>query len=160
MYEFVKGSMKYIMYILIISGMIWAESCSKSPVENPATSNYLLYQKPGLIDSITGTCSTYLIRNFTLDTINFNGYSKGILERNSYTDGDLSEIAIYYLNADTAVNVIKLEGKEQINSQSIIEFTAPERKETYYLRMKLYSSVCTGQYFYLKLRNLKIYGVR
>lgn len=140
--------------------MIWAESCSKSPVENPATSSYLLYQKPGLIDSITGTCSTFLVRNFTLDTIDFSGYARNVLEKDAYTDGDLSEILIYYLNADTAVNVIKLEGREQINSRSAVEFIAPERKETYYLRLKLYSSVCTGQLFHLKLRDVKIYGVR
>ncbi len=152
--------MKYIMYILMISGMIWAESCSENPQESPATSNYLLYQRPGLIDSITGTCSTYLIRNFTLDSIDFSGYDKSVLEKNAYTDGDLSEILIYYLNADTAVNVIKLEGRGEINSTNPIEFQAPKRKETYYLRMKLYSSICTGQLFYLKLRDMKIYGVK
>lgn len=152
--------MKYIMYILIISGLIWAESCSESPLESPTTSNYLLYQRPGLVDSISGTCSTYLIRNFTLDSIDFSQYNKAVLEKNSFTDGDLSEIIIYYLNADTAVAILNLQGREQINSANAIEFQPPKRNETYYLRMKLYSSVCTGEQFHLKLRDLKIYGVR
>jgi len=148
------------MYILIISGMIWAESCSESPVESPATGNYLLYQKPGLIDSITGTCSTYLIRNFTLDSIDFSQYDKAVLEKNSFTDGDLSGIQVYYLNSDTAVYVIDLQGRGQINNASFVEFQPPKRKEKYYLRMKLYSSVCTGELFHLKLRDMKIYGVK
>ncbi|MCX6159404.1 MAG: hypothetical protein NTY74_15595 [Ignavibacteriae bacterium] len=152
--------MKYIMYILMISGMIWAESCSENPQESPATSNYLLYQKPGLIDSITGTCSTYLIRNFTLDSIDFSHYDKAVFEKNSFTDGDLSGIQVYYLTSDTAVNVIDLQGRVQINTTSFVEFQPPKRKEKYYLRMKLYSSVCTGQLFYLKLRDMKIYGVK
>jgi hypothetical protein len=152
--------MKYIMYILIISGFIWAESCSESPLESPATSNYLLYQRPGLVDSLTGTCSTYLIRNFTLDSIDFSQYDKAVLEKNSFTDGDLSEILVYYLNSDTAVYVINLQGREQINSSGLVEFQPPKRKEKYFLRLKLYSSVCTGQLFYLKLRDMKIYGVR
>ena len=152
--------MKYIMYILIISGMIWAESCSESPVESPSTSNYLLYEKSGLIDSITGTCSTYLIRNFTLDSIDFSQYDKAVLEKNSFTDGDLSGIQVYYLNSDTAVYVIDLQGRGQINNASFVEFQPPKRKEKYYLRMKLYSSVCTGELFHLKLRDMKIYGVR
>ena len=145
---------------MIISGLIWAESCSESPLESSTTSNYLLYQKPGLIDSITGTCSTYLIRNFTLDSIDFSQYDKAVLEKNSFTDGDLSGIQVYYLNSDTAVYVIDLQGKGQINTASSVEFQPPKRKEKYFLRLKLYSSVCTGQLFYLKLRDMKIYGVR
>ena len=152
--------MRYIVYILLIISVLAAESCSENPQENTMTNNYLLYEKQGLIDSITGTCSTYLIRNFTLDTIDFSNYGKGIIEKDGYTDGDLSEIIIYYINADTAVQVLTLQGKDQINTAGQIEFQAPKKNEKYYLRMKLYSSICTGQLFHLRLRDLKIYGVR
>jgi hypothetical protein len=152
--------MKNWVYILLIIGGLMIESCTDNPQSNASTNNYLVYEKPGLIDSITGTCSTYLIRNFTLDSIDFSEYGKGILERDSYTDGNLSEILIYYINADTAVTVLHLQGTKQINSSGPAEFQPPGRKEKYYLRMKLYSSICTGDLFHLKLRNVKIYGVR
>jgi len=149
-----------MIYMLLLSGVLLLEACSDNPQGIVNASNYLVYQKPGLIDSISGTCSTYLIRNFTLDTIDFSAFDKGILEKNAFTDGDLSEIIIYYLNADTAVAVLNLQGKEQINTAGQIEFQPPKRSEIYYLRMKLYSSVCTGEQFHLKLRDVKIYGVR
>lgn len=152
--------MKYLVYLLIIAGVFAAEGCSENPQENSARNNYLVYQKPGLLDSISGTCSTYLIRNFMLDSIDFSQYDKAILEKSAFTDGDLSEILIYYINADTSVNVLHLEGKGQINSSGPVEFQPPKRNEKYYLRMKLYSSVCTGEQFHLKLRDVKIYGVR
>jgi hypothetical protein len=152
--------MKNLIYLSLIIGTLIIESCSDNPQGNANMNNYLVYEKPGLLDSITGTCSTFLIRNFTLDTLNFSDYNKAVLERNSFTDGDLSEIIIYYLNSDTAVNVLNLQGKGQINSAEPIEFYPPKRNETYYLRMKLYSSVCTGQFFHLKLRDVKIYGMK
>ena len=152
--------MRYVVYILLIISVLAATGCSENPQENVVTNSYFLYEKAGLIDSIVGTCSTYLVRNFTLDTINFSGYDKAILEKDAYTDGDLSEILIYYLNADTAVTILHLQGKGQINSASHMEFQPPKRIEKYYLRMKLYSSVCTGQLFHLKLRDVKIYGVK
>lgn len=152
--------MKTLIYTVLITVMLIAESCSENPQGNVNTNNYLVYEKPGLIDSITGTCSTFLIRNFTLDSINFSDYGKAVLEKSSFTDGDLSEIILYYINSDTAVNVLNLQGKGQINSAEPSEFYPPKRNETYYLRMKLYSSVCTGQLFHLKLRDIKIYGVK
>jgi len=152
--------MKNLVYLLLIVGVFATEGCSENPLAGSTANNFLVYQKPGLLDSISGTCSTFLIRNFTLDTIDFSQYSKAILEKSAYTNGDLSEILIYYINADTSVNVLHLEGKGQINSSGTVEFQPPKRNEKYFLRMKLYSSVCTGEQFHLKLRDVKIYGVR
>ncbi len=151
--------MKLLLIILSFSFLITLQSCSENPQEPVSINQDLIYQKSGLIDSIVGTCSTFLIRNFTLDTINFSSYSKAILEKDAFTDGDLSEIIVYYLNSDTAVNVLNLQGKDMINSTGRIEFQPPKDTRNYYLRLKLYSSVCTGQLFHLKLRDLKIYGV-
>jgi hypothetical protein len=152
--------MRNTVYILVIISMIAVWGCSENPQGNALQGKYLVYEKPGLVDSISGTCSTYLIRNFTLDTIDFSGYDKAVFEKSAYTDGDLSEVIIYYINADTVVSVLHLEGKGQINSAGPLEFQPPKRNEKYYLRMKLYSSVCTGEQFHLKLRDVKIYGVR
>ncbi len=138
--------------------MLTLQSCSENPQESVSVNQVLIYQKSGLIDSIVGTCSTFLIRNFTLDTINFSSYKKAFLEKEAFTDGDLSEIIVYYLNSDTVVSVINLQGRDMINSTGRIEFQPPKDKRNYFLRMKLYSSVCTGQLFHLKLRDVKIYG--
>jgi hypothetical protein len=138
--------------------MLTLQSCSENPQGSVSVNQDLIYQKPGLIDSIVGTCSTFLIRNFTLDTINFSSYNKAYLEKDAFTDGDLSEIIVYYLNSDTAVSVLNLQGRDMINSTGRIEFQPTKDKRNYFLRMKLYSSVCTGQLFHLKLRDVKIYG--
>lgn len=150
--------MKYVVSIFIFSVLISFSSCSENPQEPNSSNQLLLYEKQGLVDSLVGTCSSYLIRNFTLDSIDFNGHSKGIFEKDAFTDGDLSEIIVYYINSDTAVNVVKLEGQSQINSTNPIMFQPPSSKKQYYLRLKLFSSVCTGQLYHLKLRNVRIYG--
>lgn len=146
-----------ILYLAIFAALA-AASCSDN-VQNPE-SHTLVYSKPGLVDSLVGTCSTYLVRNFIIDTLDFSGYKNGKLEMNSLTDGDLSEISLFYLNADTASYLIKLNGKDEINSASARAFNLPEGKKKFYLRMKLYSSVCTGQFFSLRIRDLNIYGVK
>ena len=97
-------------------------------------------------------------KKFYSDTINFSSYKKAYFEKDSFTDGDLSEIIVYYLNSDTVVSVLNLQGRDMINSTGRIEFQPPKDKRNYFLRMKLYSSVCTGQLFHLKLRDVKIYG--
>lgn len=150
--------MKYFILIFILAGIITLDSCSENPQNANSGNQALLYQKQGLVDSLVGTCSSYLIRNFTLDTIDFNGYTNGILGKDAYTDGDLSEIIVYYINADTAVNVVHLEGQSRINATAQIKFQVPNQKKQYYLRLKLFSSVCTGQLYHLKLRNIRIYG--
>jgi len=147
--------------MLCLLSLTIVSSCSDDNI-NPVTQSqnqFLLYQKPGLVDSIIGTCSTYLIRNFTLDTLDFRQFNLARLQKDSFTDGDLSEIIIYYLNADTAVNVVHLQGSHQINSSSPVDFQPPKIKTIFYMRLKLYSSVCTGNYFYLKIRNLYLFGL-
>lgn len=150
--------MKNFILIFILTGIVILNSCSENPLKIESRKQSLLYQKQGLVDSLVGTCSSYLIRNFTLDSIDFSRYSNGVFEKDSYTDGDLSEIIVYYINADTSVNIIHLEGQSQINSTTQIKFHPPSTKNKYYLRLKLFSSVCTGQMYHLKLRNIRIYG--
>lgn len=152
-------NMKHLAILLFITLLSALQSCSDDANSLIPESTEIVYSQPGLVDSIVGTCSTYLVRNFPLNNIDFSPYSKAYLEKNAFTDGDLSEIIVYYLNSDTAVNVVHLQGQSQINSLQRIEFHPPEDSRNYFLRLKLYSSVCTGQLFHLKLRDLKIYGV-
>ena len=149
----------YLNLIIIVSSVILL-SCSDNSVNNQYGETELLYQKPGLIDSVVGTCSTFLIRNFELDTIDFSNYRKARLERESFTDGDLSEIIIYYRQGDSLIQVFNLSGKKQINGMELVEMNIPQTRQIYYLRLKLFSSICTGELFHLKLRNLKIYGIK
>mgnify|MGYP001176902433 FL=1 len=150
--------MRYFILFFVLAGIISLNSCSENPQNVVSEKQELLYQKQGLVDSLVGTCSSYLVRNFVLDSIDFNGYTKGIFEKDAFTDGDLSEIIVYYLNADTAVNIVNLEGQSQINSVNYIEFYPSNNKRLFYLRLKLFSSVCTGQLYHLKLRNINVYG--
>jgi len=147
-----------ILLFLAFIAVFAAASCSDN-IQNPGSSA-LVYSKPGLVDSLVGTCSTYLVRNFIIDTLDFSGYKSGKLEMNSLTDGDLSEISLFFFNADTASYLVKLNGKEEINSASSRSFDLPSGKKKFFLRMKLYSSVCTGQFFSLRIRDLNIYGVK
>lgn len=147
-------------YFIIITALLalTVVSCSDNLQNSTKISEDIIYHKPGLVDSIVGTCSSFLIRNFTLDTLDMSGYTKCFFEKDAFTDGDLSEIIIYYINSDTAVTLVNLRGTQQINSAAPFEFTPPERKTTVFLRMKLFASVCTGQLYHLKLRNIKISG--
>jgi hypothetical protein len=135
-------------------------SCSDKIQDPVRTQQTLLYSKSGIVDSLIGTCSTYLIRNFIIDSLDFGNFSGGKIEMNSFSDGDISELSLYYLNPDTAVYVFKVSGKDEINFQIPRIFIPPMRKEKYYFRMKLFASVCTGELYYLKVRDLNIYGVK
>ncbi|MCE1164792.1 MAG: hypothetical protein LWX07_05235 [Bacteroidetes bacterium] len=151
--------MRRIYSILLIISVLLSfilEACSDNT--QSAETPVLLYSKPGLVDSLIGTCSTYLIRNFIIDTLDFSGYKNASVSMNSFADGDLSEISIYYLNSDTAVSVFSVSGISGINTQGERDFNVPNDRKKYYLRMKLYSSVCTGQLFTLRIRDLNIYG--
>lgn len=130
--------------------------CKDNPVET--TQSYgLKFERSGLIDSITGDCSVVVTRVASLDSIDFRGVSKIKMEFNAHTDADISFVRFFYQNADTAVNIISLDGSEQISNMHNVEIDAPQTKQFFYLRMGLRSSVCTGDIFHLKLRDLKIY---
>ena len=133
-------------------------SCSKNVIDNSDNQNTgtLLYERNGLIDSVVGTCSTFLIRNIFLDTLNLELYRDIRIEFNAFTNGDLSTLSVYYIQ-DSTINLFELNGLEITNTQLVI-IPSPNLLKDYYLRLKLYSSFCTGQLFVLSIRDLKIYG--
>lgn len=154
--------MKFIYkYLLLsISALFILAGCSDSPTEiNNIQDGTLIYEKLNLVDSLVGTCSAYLIRTSILDSLDTRVYNKLRIEFNAYTDGDLSNVGAYYTNTNTNFYLFELNGINQINNTNSITITSPKIKDIFYLRLRLFSSVCTGQYYHLKIRNLKIYGV-
>lgn len=121
------------------------------------TGGDLLYEKPGLLDSLNGTCSSYLVRNFFLDTLDMTAYSRLRIEFTGMTDGDRSNVIMYYID-NGAVNLVELEGLV-INGNKMIVVNAPDKMTDVHFRMLLFASICTGQYYNLTVRDVKIYGI-
>jgi hypothetical protein len=156
--------------VLIIWGMLAAgiylsgcnDSGSITGSENTtgtSTGGDLLYEKPGLLDSLNGTCSSYLVRNHFLDTINMSQYSTIRIEFSADTDGDRSNLIMYYF-ANGVTNLFQLEGLEEINGNKFIDIPAPNYMSDVHFQLRLFASICTGQYYHLSVRDLKIYGVQ
>ena len=148
---------KIIPYCFIIVLLISLSACKDNSVETTTPSYGLKFERDGLLDSITGDCSTVVTRVAGLDSLDFRGFSKIKMQYNAHTDADISFLRIFYLQADTAVNVISLDGSDEISNMTSIEVDAPQTKQYFYVRMALRSSVCTGDIFHIKLRDLKIY---
>ena len=147
-------------YIILFIIILFSSGCSDNPVNNnPVQTETLLYSKNGLIDSITGTCSAYMVRTSILDSIDTRNYNSLRIEINAFTDGDLSNISLYYLKSDSINSLFSLDGTNRINGSMNFTIPSPKIKEIYYIRFKLFASVCTGQYYSLRLRDLKIFGV-
>lgn len=147
---------KTFVYCVLLLCVILMAGCKDNPVET-VQSYGLKYERSGLLDSLTGDCSVIVTRSFVLDSMDFRGLSKLKMSYTGHTDADISFVRFFYLNADTAVNVVSLEGSSEISNMTSIEADAPQIKELFFVRLGLRSSVCTGDIFHLKLRDLKIY---
>lgn len=155
--------MKHLIFnfSVVILSVIFLSGCKESSTEaNNIQSETLLFEKSGLVDSLVGTCSAYLIRTSILDSSDTRDYSGLKISFNAYTDGDLSNISVFYTNQNTNINLFEISGINQINSTTSIKIASPKIKESIYLRLKLFSSVCTGQYYHIKIRDVKIYGLK
>ena len=146
----------------IMCAGIYLTGCSSDDITGtgsqlPATGQ-LIYEKPGLLDSLNGTCSAYLVRNFFLDTLDMSAYNKLRIELKGATDGDRSNLIMYYID-NGAMNLIELEGLNEINGDITMTIPAPDKMSEVNFRMLLFASICTGQYYNLTVRDLKIYGI-
>lgn len=153
-----------IVWGILIAG-VYFTGCNDSgsitgsdPNNGGTTGGDLLYEKPGLLDSLSGTCSSYLVRNHFLDTIDMSQYSNIRIEFSGVTDGDRSNLVMYYF-ANGVMNLLDLEGLQEINGNKSIVIPAPNYMSDVHFQLRLFSSICTGQYYSLTVRNLKIYGV-
>ena len=154
--------------LIVVSGLFALVSlmsgCSESQVTEPGSSEItfneneavLVYERAGLVDSIIGTCSAWLPRTYFIDTLDFRNVEKVKIEFNAFTSADLSLINVYYVN-DSNVNIVEIEGYEQINGTKSIILIPPKIKDMFFIRMSLWNSTCTGEYFSLRMRDFRIY---
>ena len=150
--------MNLTIILLIFTGFVYISGCNNNPVSNPVDEGITLLHKPGLIDSLIGTCSTYLIHTIPLDSLNFRNHGNIGFNFDAMTNGDLSGLSIYYVRADTSVYLVNLNGQNEINNTKYISIPSPQIKEKLIMRLKLFASVCTGENYHLKVRDLKITG--
>lgn len=148
---------KVLPYCFVILTLLSLSACKDNSIDSTTASYGLKYEKEGLLDSLVGDCSTVLTRVIPLDSIDFRGVSKLKMQYTAHTDADISFLKFFYINADTAVNLVSLEGTDAISNMNSVETDVPQTKQYFYVRMALRSSVCTGDIFHIKLRDLKIY---
>jgi hypothetical protein len=153
-----RRKMNFIIIFVIFIGFYYLTGCNNNPVSNPVLQSTTLIQKPGLIDSLIGTCSTYLIHTIPLDSVDFRNYGTISFGFDAMTDGDLSGLSIYFVRADTSVYLINLNGQEEINNTKSISIPSPKINDKLIMRLKLFASVCTGENYHLKVRDLRISG--
>jgi hypothetical protein len=142
--------------IPVFAVILYFAGCSDNSVTPPA-SETLLFERAGQIDSLTGTCSAYIVHTHFLDTLDLSAYNNVKITLEGGTDGDLSNIDVFYVR-DSLTNILSLEGLT-INNTMSVTVPSPKVREFFQVRLKLNSSVCTGHIYHLKLRNLKIYGI-
>lgn len=135
--------------------------CSDS---NPVVGNNetleLIYEREGLLDSLTGTCSAYLIRNHILQSLNLENHNNIRISFDASTDGDLSNLEFFIVNnSNQQIPLYDVEGLE-INNVTHFDAVIPaEMVNNIHLRLRLFSSICTGQIFHLKICNLRIFSI-
>ncbi|CAN5483003.1 hypothetical protein BH10BAC5_BH10BAC5_24650 [soil metagenome] len=150
-----NNNMKTIIaLVFVMCGAFIFQGCSNT-VTSPNDSFTTTYQRDGLIDSLRGDCSVVLTRAFLVDTLDFRNASKIKIELDAFTDADHSFVNFYYVDG-TAVNVLALNGNQDISTKKSFIIDSPAIKKDFYIRIGLSASVCTGQIYNLSLRDLKI----
>lgn len=145
-----------LLCIFAVLIMFSLSSCSDNAVTSPAVYDNLVYSKSGLIDSITGTCQGATIRSYEIgDSLDFRNTDKIRIDFESGTDSDISELSVYY-RRDTLVKIMSISG-EDVNNLRTYTVDSPGIKDKFYAGITFKSSVCTGEVFYFKLRDLKVY---
>ena len=150
--------MEFIIILMIFISLYCLNGCSNNPVSSPVWQGTTLLQKPGLIDSLIGTCSTFLIHTIPLDSIDLRNYGNIGFNLDAVTDGDLSGLSIYFVRSDTSVYLVNLNGQSEISNTKFISISSPKIKDKLFMRLKLFASVCTGDNYHLSVRDLRISG--
>ena len=114
----------------------------------------------GLVEHLGGDCSAVQVRTRILGSSDLNQFNKLKIELNGTSDADLSSIQIYYFVNGEQKYLIDLPSREEINSTRTIEVNSPDFAGEIYSRVTLKSSVCTGQIYFLTLRDVRVSGIR
>lgn len=134
-------------------------SCGDSAVQNQRNETLVL-QLDGEIESLGGDCSAVQVRTRNLGSLDFRNAQTVRFNLTGMTDADISSVGIFYVNNNSEnVFLVDLPDRNAVNSTSSIEVNSPRTNTDLFLRVTLRSSVCTGQLFYLSVRDLRVYTV-
>lgn len=134
-------------------------SCSDNTVLTDSAPELLLSVE-GIVEHLGGDCSAVQVRTRSLGSSDLNQFSKLKIELNGTSDADLSSIQIYYFLNGEQNFLIDLPSREEINNTRTIEVNSPDFTGEIYSRVTLKSSVCTGQIYFLTLRDVRVFGIR
>ncbi|HEX2788340.1 MAG TPA: hypothetical protein VHP32_10565 [Ignavibacteria bacterium] len=141
-----------LLILLFLSVAIY--SCTDK-IFTPSPFFQVIYEKPGLVDSLRGDCSASQIRTFSLGSHDLAQYDSLLFQFSNSTDADLALIQVYYPGASNYL--MYLQGKS-LSEISHWQIPAPDYNGEVYLRMILNSSVCTGHIYHLSVRDFKMYA--
>lgn len=135
--------------------------CSDSnPIAGNNETLELIYEREGLLDSLTGTCSAYLIRNHVFQSLNLESSNNIRIRFDASTDGDLSNLEFFIIdNSNQPIPLYDIEGLEINNVTHFDTIIPAEMVNNIHLRLRLFSSVCTGHIYHLRISNLQIFKI-
>ena len=134
-------------------------SCGDSSTESGSAPELLLSAE-GLVEHLGGDCSAVQIRTRVLGSADMNQFNKLKIEINGVSDADLSSIQMYYVSNNEQMFLMDLRNRDEINNTQSLEVAAPDYSGELFTRVTLKSSVCTGQIYYLTLRDVRVYGIK
>ncbi len=150
----IQFSFIFLILCLYITG------CKENSLTNASQNETIVLQLDGIIENVGGDCSAVQIRTRSLGVLDFTNSSKTKLKFTGMSDADLSSISIFYVRNDVPVNLVNLTDRDMINNTNTVEINSPRVSAEFFTRVTLKSSVCTGQIFFLTLRDLKIYSIQ
>ncbi len=146
-----------LLFIAILSVAVF--SCGDSSTD-AGSAPELLLSAEGLVEHLGGDCSAVQIRTRSLGSADLSQFSKLKIDINGSSDADLSSIQMYYVSNDEQMFLLDLRNRDEINNTQSLEVTSPDHAGELYTRVTLKSSVCTGQIYYLTLRDVRVYGIK
>ncbi|MBX7043591.1 MAG: hypothetical protein K1X85_11885 [Ignavibacteria bacterium] len=146
-----------ITTLLLLPFMI--SSCSDNQVAD-IQSGTVLINASGIVEHLDGDCSAVQIRTKSLGNADFSAYTLIKIELDGMSDADLASIQIFFYENGEQRNLLELTSRDEINSTRLSEIASPSSDREIFARVTLKSSVCTGQIYYLTLRDVKITGIR
>ncbi len=155
--------LRIILYTaIIVSAVFFYASCgNESPVDS-GTTETLLYEESGLVDSVVVTgCYDYTRYRFLNDTFYFSGYRKLRVEFESLTSSNRARISFVSYNAAVTNQILYSKNNEEVNMNHSFEISAPVDTTWFELRLFLSPQVCgENEYKFIRARDLKIYGIK
>ena len=151
----------FISYIFLAFISFIIVSCGNdSPVNNMANET-VLYEEPGLVDSVIVTgCYAYTRSHFLADTFSFNTYSKVRVEFESFSTSDHATVSVLSNNSVITNEVLYTRNNEDVNMRHSFEIPSPGDSVWLELRLYMNPQVCgENEFKYIRARDLKITGI-